>query len=737
MALYNFPKQKVSDKTKATKTWQKNCIDGAVSACVGNFNSYNDLYDIQINFDLYNNKLNMGDVLKSINKDGLLGQSFPDQIENHPIMSPKIALLVGEELKRRFDFNVAVSSPNVITDKDRFIKKAILNRIDELSNPQKTPDMSKGDIEAEIKKLSRWKKYGYRDARELMVTNILHYYYEEQLLPTKFSRGFTDAIISNREFYSINIFDNKIVVDNIDPRSLFFIKSKSSMDIEDSDIIVHSSYETAGSIIDRYYEWLKPSEIDKLESLTQTPVKKTTGLIQHSEHYSESFDVVDFNSLASYDSLINSDGEIRVDNVMWKSRRKVGKLKVIDEDGNEDYKLVPEQYKQNKEMGEEIEWFWINEWWEGVRIYEDIYVKVRPRPIQFRGFDNISMSSPGIVGTIYPGASLVSKAKPYQYLYNIISYKIQKIVAKYKGPMIELDLAKIPEGWDMAKWFKIGDETGYLPIDNFKEGNKGAATGKLAGNFNTSGKEYNQNTGNYFNEMFGLLSHIDNSMGSIIGVSKQREGEIQNRETVGGVERAVTQSSHITEELFHMHDYTRLKVLKAIVENAKYLYKNKKSKVMQYLVDETSLASFEIDGDLINESDYSIMISNNQNITQLINSFKQLAPEGIKAGKMNFSNIMDVYISKSLAETRRAIEEFEERAEENARKQEEARQAQLKAQVEKEEKRYQEEQDLKKYEIDKNNENKLEIQREKNEIELKKLEQSEYKDKDLEGLRLS
>lgn len=737
MALYNFPKQKVSDSVKKTKKWQEECIDNSISAAVGNDTSYGDMYEININFDLYNNILNMDDVLKSINKDGLLGKTFPDMIENNPIMSPKLSLLVGESIKRRFDYNVAVSSPNVITEKDRFMKESVLSRLEELSNPNETPNMSTGDIEAEIKKLSRWRKYGYRDVRELMATNILHYYYEEQDLPTKFSTGFNNAIISNREFYNVDIYDNKIIVDVLDPRKVFFVKSKASMDLADSDIIVYSDYQSVGAIIDRYYDWLTPAEIDELESYTQTPKKNRSGLIHHTENVHDGFSILPFNSLSSWDTYRNSDGEIRVDKVLWRSRRKVGKLLFIDEDGSDDYKLVPEQYKPNEELGEEVEWFWINEWWEGTRIGEDLYTKIRPRPIQFRGVDNISLSLPGIVGTIYPGSSIVSKAKPYQYMYNIIAYKVQKIIAKYKGPMIELDLAKIPEGWNMEKWFKIGDETGFLPIDSFKEGNKGQATGKLAGNFNTSGKEYQQNAGSYFNDMFGLMNHLDSTMGSIIGVSKQREGQIQNRETVGGVERAVTQSSHITEELFHLHDYTRLKVLKLVLENAKFLYKNKKSKVMQYLVDDTSIASFNIDGDLINESDYAVMISNSQNITQMIDSFKSLAPEAMGANKMSFSNIMDVYLSKSLSETRRTIEEFEEQSDEAARKSDEAKQQQMKAQMEKEEQRYSDEQKLKKYEIDEDNRVKLEIQESKERIEQEKIESSTDSDPDLEGLMLS
>ena len=44
-----------------------------------------------------------------------------------------------------------------------------------------------------------------------------------------------------------------------------------------------------------------------------------------------------------------------------------------------------------------------------------------------------------------------------------------------------------------------------------------------------------------------ILEYIKAEMGEVAGISKQREGQISNRETVGGVERATLQSSYITE----------------------------------------------------------------------------------------------------------------------------------------------------------------------------------------------
>jgi len=85
-------------------------------------------------------------------------------------------------------------------------------------------------------------------------------------------------------------------------------------------------------------------------------------------------------------------------------------------------------------------------------------------------------------------------------------------------------------------------------VDSFKEGNKGVATGKLAGMLNNqSSGVIDADQGNAIQNDINLLQFIKMEMGEVMGITPQREGQVSNRETVGGVERAVLQSSHITE----------------------------------------------------------------------------------------------------------------------------------------------------------------------------------------------
>ena len=85
-------------------------------------------------------------------------------------------------------------------------------------------------------------------------------------------------------------------------------------------------------------------------------------------------------------------------------------------------------------------------------------------------------------------------------------------------------------------------------------------------------------------------------MSDVAGISRQREGQISNRETVGGVERATLQSSHITEWLFTIHDNVKKRVLEAFLETAKIAMRGR-TKKFPFILPDHSEKIMEIDGE--------------------------------------------------------------------------------------------------------------------------------------------
>ena len=220
---------------------------------------------------------------------------------------------------------------------------------------------------------------------------------------------------------------------------------------------------------------------------------------------------------------------------------------------------------------------------------------------------------------------MVDMMKPYNYLYDVMHDRLNKLLAKNWGKVAQIDLAKVPKGWDMEKWIYFAKTQGVAIIDSFKEGNIGAATGKLAGALNNaSNGVIDLELSNSIQFYINFLEFIKMEMSEVVGITKQREGQISNRETVGGVERATLQSSHITEWLFTKHENTKKRVLEAFLETAKIALKGR-SKKFQYLLSDMSTRIMDIDGDEFAEADYGLVVDNSNNIQELNNKLDTLA----------------------------------------------------------------------------------------------------------------
>jgi len=417
-------------------------------------------------------------------------------------------------------------------------------------------------------------------------------------------------------------------------------------------------------------------------------------------------DLVSTNSV--YNLPYDYEGNVRIVRVRWKGRRKIGKLTYFNEvTGDQEERLVSERYKVNEELGESVKWIWINEAYEGTRIGQGTYVKTRPREIQMRHFDNPSKCFLGYVGTDY-GKSLMGRMESYQYLYNVYMRRLELAIAKYKGPIYELDITKKPEEWDIEQWMYYAEILGWAVIDPFNEGKKGSATGKLSGNFNTTGKVLDADVGNYIQQIIGMLEYIERQMGQIAGVSEQRQGQISNRETVGGIERAVTQSSHITEKWFFVHDETKKRVLIALLDTAKQIWKNDKSKKLGYIMDDMSRQMIDFNGEDFSSTEYDLFITNSTDDMEIKQSLKEMSHAAVQNGA-SMTLPITILRSDSISDMAKKIEEEESQ---RAQREQDREQQTLEAQKQMQQLELQDKQadrELKYHEIDSTNATKLQI----------------------------
>lgn len=692
----NLPPEQLSYKAK-NKEWRKKHLIWADSKTFFNYSPVRkSVVHKKINYDLIDMKLHMQDLQNILNPDQLKASFIPDTIQHYPIINSKLNVLRGEELARVFDFHVVVTNPNAISEIENKKKDMLLQNLQTLIQSQ---SVSEDDFNKKLSEMDDYFTYQWQDMREVMGNEILNHYIKEYDMPSLFNKGFMDAMISGEEIYHCDIVGGEPVIERLNPLKVRVFRSGYSNRIEDADMIIIEDYWSPGKIIDTFYDVLSKEDMDYLQKTpdhTGQSVTDSMNNIDERYGFVNNFMMGDeivsqegffFDPLNSqgYNSLLPYDqaGNLRVMRVYWKSRRKVKKVKSYNQEtGEEEYNFYPEDYVINKDAGEEEQIYWINQAWEGTKIGTDIFVNMRPRPIQYNRLSNPSRCHFGIVGQIYNindarPLSLVDILKPYNYMYDAVHDRLNKLIARNWGKIVKLDLAMVPDSWDIDKWMYYARVNNMAVMDSFNEGKKGAATGKLAGSLNNnSNGVIDADTGDEIQYNIQLLQFIQNEMSEACGITPQREGQIANRETVGGVERSTLQSSHITEWLFSQHDNLKKRVLECFLETSKIalLGRNKK---FEYITSEGSKQIMNIDGDLFSENDYGLVVDSSQG-TQILNQkLDSLAQAGLQNQMLKFSDMMKLYGSSSLSEKTRMIENAERKMNEQ---QQQAQQQQMQAQ---------------------------------------------------------
>jgi len=266
-----LPKQRIPYSSK-TATWRRNNIDYADKRTFyNNERVRKDIKNKVINLNLYDGKVDVRDLTDVVNPYHMDVSFIPDNIPHHPIVVPKIDLLVGEEIKRRFDWKVVVTNQNAITKKEEDKKRILFNRLSEYIKS----NYKEEELKQKLQELEKYMKYDWQDIRERMANQILRHYWAEQDFKTKFNNGFKEALIIAEEIYQVDIVQSEPVLDKLNPLKVYSIRSGNSSRIEDSSLIILEDHWSPSKIIDYYHDQLKPKDIDYISEYTTTTSRGT------------------------------------------------------------------------------------------------------------------------------------------------------------------------------------------------------------------------------------------------------------------------------------------------------------------------------------------------------------------------------------------------------------------------------------------------------------------------------
>lgn len=673
--ITGFPRQALP-RSKKTKQWIKDCIKAADdNSVISSSMIRRTVVHKKINYDLMSGKLDMNDLEVSINPEGLHTGMPTAQIQHYPIINKQMFLMLGEEAASQFDFKVAITNPSALSEAEQLKKDEFKKKLQALIEDD---SLSEEDYNEKSERLSKYFTYEYQDLREIRANYLLNHYRKEQNFDEIWNDGFVDVMINNEEIYQIYIEGGEPKAKRLNPLKVHCWGAGSSNKIEDCNYVVIEDYVDLGKIIDMYHDELTPKQVKQLESIQYGREDASNGKIdpryffKYGEHgdqivnYDGEFiNFIDGISSASLPYDMN--GNVRVLQVYWKSLRKVQRIKYYDkETGKTEYTYKTEDYIPDKAAGEESETKFINEAWHGVMIGSGenaIYVDLGPCKVQVNSMGNPSKCHFGIIGTIYnfnegQPYSMVDMMKPYQYMYDVLWDQARRLVARNAGKVIQLNLSMIPDGWDVPKFLNFIKNHGLAVVDPMKEGTAPVAKGKMAGMFNLA-PVIDMELSASIQAIMNMLGYVYQQIMDITGITPQRLGAIQNRETVGGIERSNLQSAHVTRWYFAKHDNTKKRFLECFLEYAKAALKGQNKK-FEYILPDASKILVDIDGDDFCECDYGLVVDDSYDVQSMNQEIQQIAQAAMQNQALTFSAYLKLRSNCSMAEKIKILEQTEE-----------------------------------------------------------------------------
>ena len=644
-----FPVQKVPLREK-TEEWKKQCVDAIIAKNPTGpvIDGYDRKDRMRIAYDLYNSNFDEKD-FKHVTDPYNVGDTFPSKMQNYNIVRPKIDLLIGEESKRPFTFKVIQTNDDAVTEMQQEYKEMVLRYLIDSIDQEKADDSYLADMQ-------KYMKFSYKNIAEDTAYNALNYLKEKLNITNEFLKGWKDALIAGEEIYYIGVLNGEPVFERVNPLYCDYDRSQEVEFIDQSTWFKRLMYMTPSSIYDRWYNKLEEKDLDNILKMVRgdsTSAKAPSGGIVWNTN---------FNS-----HLLNAEeieDALEVHHVIWTSYKRIGFLSIPLENGEEEVIMIDENYEEQPE--DKIDWEWITEVYEGYRAGEDIYFGIQPIEFQHQSVESLYNSKIPFTGAVYSntnsrGKSLLEIMKPLQYMYLVLWYRLDIALARDKGKALMMDITQIPKsmGVTTEKFLHYLSSLGVVFFNPYEEGwdIPGREGGKPA-SFNQF-SSVDLSMSNVIAGYIQLMAKIEDMIGEVSGVSRQRQGQVQKDELVGNVQQTIIQSSHITEPLFWKHNQVKRRCLNMLLDTSKYAWGNSNKKTLHFVLPDMSRVFSEVTQDFL-YADLDVFVIDSTKETQDIERLKSLLPYATQNGA-TLLEAAEVATGDNILRIKRQLAEIDER----------------------------------------------------------------------------
>lgn len=695
-----YPDHFVSDAQKRTPKYIKQTVDYFATIAFQQYNENDEIFSK--NYKLLKGIIDKADfweedqgrevhsLIDTLTRD----LSLPGYVKHYSILNPPINALLGELSARPDNIRIRAYDDDSKTEeglaKTAFLQSYLQAKVSSRISAQLQAAGYQADSDEYNEQLAglsneQLQEYmtSYTSMAEKWANHVLSALKIAFDLKEKSEDAFRDLLVTSRQFYHIREDKSRIGfnVEVVNPKNAWYLTTPDQKYTKQAYACGTIKVMELSDILEQYP--LTKEEIDYLQDqargyyLEGMGARKSNLFNNSTGDSSVTYDVYD-PLVARYklleESKILAEQQLNtflgltpagyttygnkfvVVQCYWRSKKKIGKLTYLDQQGMEQTLLVDETYRKvPTEIS--IEWTWVNQWWKATKIGPHVYVDIAPLQV---------LDYSPIIGVIHeaknsPAKSLLDLMKPFQTLYDVCMNQLFLLLKKDKGVVFVTSLRHIPRPKDgdytdaIDQWEMEAMERGIIFVDDSPENLKGGGTFAQTGRHDLSRH-------NEIQARYNLAVALKNECWELVGFSRERLGSIAASQTATGTQAALSRSFTQTEPYFVAHEYVLTQLHQAIVDAAQYIESQKPSSTISYITNEGENAFIQVTSSDIKLRDFHVYASGGAEDRRLFDELRQLAQPLLQNGATAYEIAM-LYSTNSIRQMKDVFRRIKEKQE--------------------------------------------------------------------------
>ena len=496
-------------------------------------------------------------------------KKFPAKIRPINILRTNLDLLMAEYPRRPFTYQVTNLSDDAYSTYQEELNKAIEGNLTQHfqamlaqqlmqqgllgEDGQPVSEEAQQQVEEQMNNLQLPEQVkeqfhaSYKDKQAIKGQKWLKRALKENYIRNKWGKCFKHWLIAGevRSYKTVEF--GQLRYDVISPLYLDSDKSPDLDFVEDGEWAVCLKPLTISDAVDDYYEDLKVADVKKLDTANYlvSPMAFQTYLSDH-----------------------HASRRVNAIHVVWKGKKIVQLVTRTNPETGETEQLELDEDYVHDPLTETSERIVTNEIYETTRLMPGMYIRKRPFPFQRNSMNNFSKTKLPYNGRNFSdlhseNTGLMELGLPTQLMYIIVTYTLERTLAKSKGKIAMIDQNAIPNrpGWNEERTFYYAEALGYFLVDRNQIG---------------VDKSFNQyqvldlSLFDSISKLIELQQHFKQEWDDLIGINRQRKGQTYASDAVGNNERATFQSTVITDTIFNLFEEFTERELQGFLDLSKF-----------------------------------------------------------------------------------------------------------------------------------------------------------------------